>query len=351
MNSLIQSFSKTLGFFVALVLIVFFIILIVNLGGERKDNYFEYIKGDKKSDKIIALINLSGPIIDEQNNLYNYGLINNIEAIYPSIIENYLEELKKLEINGIVVSVNSPGGSVSASQKIYNLFKNFKIENNIPLYFHGAGTLVSGGYWISLAGDKVFADYGTIIGSIGVKGPNWLYYNSPTALSKGLLGNSVESPNGIKLFSNSAGLYKDIFNPFRQPTKIEIFKLQEMIDDIYFDFVNLVSNNRKIEKEIITNEIGAMIFNTKKAKINFLIDNQKNLKETYQLMSKKLNLSNFKIISNKKSSSYNFFNLKILKYLNKNFSIDKESIVKESFCNNFNNQFSSVSLNLSKINC
>ena len=65
--------------------------------------------------------------------------------------------------------------------------------------------LTSGAYWVSLSGDKIFASYGAIIGSIGVKGPDWIYFNSPTSLSSGILGTSIESPNGIKMYSNIAG--------------------------------------------------------------------------------------------------------------------------------------------------
>ena len=75
-------------------------------------------------------------------------------------------------------------------------------------------------------------------------------------------------------------MYKDIFNPFRKPTKEEMNKLQTMVDDIYSHFVNLVSINRKIEKNIITDDIGAMVFNSKRAKLNYLIDDEKNINVT-----------------------------------------------------------------------
>ena len=78
-----------------------------------------------------------------------------------------------------------------------------------------------------------------------------IYYNSPTSLSPGILGGYIESPNGIKLYSNIAGISKDIFNPFREPTDKEITQLQQMVDDIYEDFINLVSSSRKIETKII----------------------------------------------------------------------------------------------------
>ena len=104
-----------------------------------------------------------------------------------------------LSIPAVAVSINSPGGSVSASQNIYMLFQKFKEENKITIYFNTSDILASGGYWVSLSGDKIFASYGALIGSIGVKGPDWLYYNSPTSLSTGILVGIIYWSLGLDL--------------------------------------------------------------------------------------------------------------------------------------------------------
>ena len=350
MKLFIQTFIKILGFLFA----VLFFIILVGLASNFINNksYFSYFKGDKKSDQKIAILYISGPIISEPINYYNFEFLNSSEAIFPSIIEEYLNELEKKQIVGLIISINSQGGSVSASQKIYNLLNNFKKKNNIPLYFHSSDVLASGGYWISLSGDKIFADYGTIIGSIGVKGPDWLYYNSPTSLSTGLLGNSVESPSGIKLFSNTAGVSKDIFNPFREPSEKEKNKLKQMVNDIYDDFVTLVSKNRKIEKTIIKNKIGAMIFNTQKAQQLYLIDAQKGIEEVIESLVKELKLDSKKIITNKNKTKLQLLYLKILSYLKNEKLINQNKIIiKNKFCNNLFNEFSAVSVNFNNANC
>ena len=351
MKLFIQTFSKILGFLFAILFFVILLGLTSNFFDNNK-SYFSYFKGNKKSDKIIAILNISGPIISEPINYYNFEIFSSLEVIYPSIIEEYLSELEKKQIVGLIISINSQGGSVSASQKIYTLLNNFKEKNNIPIYFHSSDILASGGYWVALSGDKIFADYGTVIGSIGVKGPDWLYYNSPTALSTGMLGNSIESPNGIKLFSNTAGVSKDIFNPFREPSQKEKIKLQQMINDIYEDFVTLVSKNRKIEKIIIKDQIGAMIFNTAKARKHYLIDAQKNIDEIIEILAKELKLDSKKIITNKDNSKFQLLNLKILSYLKNDNLIDQNKlIIKNKFCNNLYNEFSAVSVNIHNTNC
>ena len=295
------AFTKILGFLTAILIFIIIIGLIISLINRTNNNSsFTYLRGDSTSTNKIAVLNINGPIISEPANFYRFAGMGNFDAIYPTLIESYLTDLQKEKVLGLIVSINSPGGSVSASHTIYNLFNQFKIKNNIPLYFYSTDMLTSGAYWVSLSANKIFTNYGALIGSIGVKGPDWIYYNSPTSLSTGLLGNAVESPKGIELFSNTAGISKDILNPFRQPSKKEISQLQSMVNNIYNDFVNLVSSNRKIEKNIVVNEIGAMIYNSKEAQKHYLIDGQKNINETIEVMAKELNLDNTNIISNNK---------------------------------------------------
>jgi len=170
-----------------------------------------------------------------------------------------------------------------------------------------------------------------------VKGPDWIYYNSPNLLSSGFLGNTIESEKGIKLFSNTAGKSKDILNPFRMPTQEETDNLQEMVDQIYQDFITLVSSSRKIEKKILINDIGAMIYNSSEAKKNYLIDGVENLEGVIEVLKKKLKINDFKIITNE--SKFKNLSLSI------NYSKDNNKKVNAIFCNNIKNQFSVAIIN------
>ena len=198
MTHFFNAFTKILGFLTAILIFIIIIGLIISLINRTNNNSsFIYLKGDSSSTNKIAVLNINGPIISEPANFYRFAGMGNFDAIYPTLIESYLTDLQKEKVLGLIVSINSPGGSVSASHTIYNLFNQFKIKNNIPLYFYSTDMLTSGAYWVSLSANKIFTNYGALIGSIGVKGPDWIYYNSPTSLSTGLLGNAVESPKGI----------------------------------------------------------------------------------------------------------------------------------------------------------
>ena len=344
MKQFFSAFFSVFGFITAILSLII-IIGILKSFSSSNDDLFYYYKGDSKSNNEIAILKIDGPIISQPMNFNNIKFIQSFEVIYPNLIEKYLSELNQRNIKGLIISINSPGGSVSATKKIYDLFVEFKKNNNIPIYFHTSNLLASGGYWLALASDKIYASYGALIGSIGVKGPDWIYYNKPTSLSSGLLGSTVESPRGIKLFSNSAGTSKDLFNPFRPPNEKETEKLQLIVNDIYNDFVSLTSSSRKIESEIIINDIGAMIFNTKRAKENFLIDGEHDLDKVSNILIEKLKLKNFKIINNNKITKYNFFSLMdsniLFKYF---FSKDYETKIISQFCNNLKNELNAVSI-------
>ena len=252
--------SSISAFFILLIILPIFLSKIEN------EKIFVHSKGDANSLNKIAVLKLIGPILNEPYSLSDYNLFNNIRIIYTNKVEKTLKSLESEKIKGLIISIDSPGGSVSASFSLFKLFEEFKKKNNIELYFHTNELMASGAYWASLSGKKIFANYGSLIGSIGVKGPDWIYFDQPIVISNGLLGSSVATKNGIKKFNNIAGNSKDIFDPFREPTNNEKIDLQNAVQNIYSDFVNEVSSSRKIETNIILNDIGAMIYDPKTAK-------------------------------------------------------------------------------------
>ena len=167
-------FFRTLGFLSFLLIFFIIISFLLQLTNNLNKIQFSKIDGDEKSKNIIATINLNGPIINNNNtfghNLYNY--------INPVDVKFYLEELKKIEVKVLIININSPGGTVSATNELENIFYKFKRETNVKIYFFTKEILASGGYWIATSADKIFASYGSIIGSIGVNGPSWFYYDT-----------------------------------------------------------------------------------------------------------------------------------------------------------------------------
>ncbi len=114
-------FIKTLAVFISiLTIIILSLLLISNL--EVKDNNFTFLFGNEKSNNVISIIELDGLIIEKKRGFSN---LSNQFIISPSEIKNHLDEIKELSPKIIIFSINSPGGTVSASKEFYNIIKKF----------------------------------------------------------------------------------------------------------------------------------------------------------------------------------------------------------------------------------
>ena len=147
-----------------------------------------------------------------------------------------------------------------------------------------------------------------------MKGPDWFFYDKPRTLSTGIFGNTIETENGIKVFSSKAGKSKDILNPFRKPTKDELEHLQKMVDEIYSDFIRIVSKERKIETTMLEEDIGALIFTSEQAADLNLIDSELSLEKLI-----------IKTIKDKK-----FLDYKVIKIVNTKNSLVREILTSTS---------------------
>lgn len=286
-------FIKSIAIFLSILIIIIFTSILLNFFAKNEDE-FTLLYGDKSSTNIIAVLELNGLILETSREFTN---LSNPFTISPLNVKNNLENLKEISPKIIIFSINSPGGTVSASKRLYDIIKNYKINNNnTKIIVHTNELLASGGYWVAAAADEIYASYGSIIGSIGVKGPDWFFYDEPKKISTGIFGNSVETEKGIKVFSNKAGKSKDIFNPFRKPTNTELEHLQNMVNEIYNDFIRIISKERKIETSTIVNDIGALIYTSEQASDLHLIDGEINLDNLIIKTVKENDLTKYKVI-------------------------------------------------------
>jgi len=139
-------------------------------------------------------------------------------------------------VKGILVRVNSPGGVVSPAQEIYDEIKRIEDETEKPVVISMGALEASGAYYISCAGDFIFANPGTMTGSIGVI----LEYPVVKELMDKI---------GVQYEVIKSGPVKDVGSPFREPSQEDTTMLQAAIDDIYDQFINVVAESRKLEPE------------------------------------------------------------------------------------------------------
>ncbi len=323
----IRVFLKTLGFLFGILIFVIFVNVLIYIL-PKEDTEITFLEGNEQSNNIIAILELNGPIINNSNQLLSKGLI---EYVDPDEVSKKLNKLEKSNPKILILNINSPGGTVSATASLEKIILDFKKRNDLKIYIYSNEILASGGYWIATVGDKIFANYGSIIGSIGVSGPSWYYYNKPISISSGFFGKNIETKNGIEVFNQNAGYSKDLYNPFRKPTNEELKHLENIVLEIYNDFIFKVSKSRKIEINTIRNSIGGLIYTSKQAKENFLLDDVLYFDDLITQIVKEENFETYKVIKIKNNISY--INDYILKLIFKDSNL---------FCNKFNSNFVSV---------
>lgn len=197
-------------------------------------------------DKRVALIKLEGVIID-----------SGYFPMASKIIES-LKEVKELGIKTVVLRINSPGGTVGASQEIYSEIKKLQKEG-IKVVVSLGDVAASGGLYIAVAGDKIVSNPGTVTGSIGV-------------IIKSSVIKDLYKKIGIEHQVVKSGPYKDILSQTKFFTEEEKQILQELIDNTYDQFITSISENRNIDKEEVKKFADGRIFTGEQAKEYGLVD-------------------------------------------------------------------------------
>ena len=185
-----------------------------------------------KKKKIISHIKLTGVI-------GNAGKFK--QGIDFSGQEEIIEKafsLKKAKC--VAISINSPGGSPVQSHLIYNFIRSLAKKNKKKVIVFAEDVAASGGYLIACAGDEIFANSSSIIGSIGVIYSSFGF----TELIKKI---------GVERRVHTAGKNKSTLDPFLEEKNEDIERLKKIQLDLHQDFINVVENSRgsKLQKKEI----------------------------------------------------------------------------------------------------
>jgi len=149
-----------------------------------------------------------------------------------------VQQLKKFadddSVKAIILHVNSPGGGVAASEEIYREVKRIRDEKKKRIVAAIETVGASGAYYVSSATNKIYADNGSIVGSIGVIA-EWVNYGQLLQWAK------------LKDITLKAGEFKDTGSPTRDLTPAEREYLQSMIDNMHSQFIQAVADGRKMK--------------------------------------------------------------------------------------------------------
>lgn len=175
--------------------------------------------------------------------------------------EEVIESLKmaeEYEVKALIVRINSPGGTVGASQEIYQAIKKVR-EKGIPVVASFGDVAASGGVYVAMAANKIVSNPGTITGSIGVI----IKSNNLTELY---------SKIGVSAQVIKSGSHKDILASYRPLTEEERELLQGTIDDTYLQFVEAVAEGRGLDVDKVKSFSDGRIFSGRQAKHFKLVD-------------------------------------------------------------------------------
>ena len=279
------------------------------------DKYLQYVYDNKKSTKKnndkIAIIYAEGTILmgEEPRNLS--------DQLTPNTIITELDKaLKNKNIKGIVLRVNSPGGSALASAVINNKIK--EVNKDKPVYVSIGGIAASGGYYISADAKKIFADKGSLTGSIGVVS---LIPNVKELVEK----------IDINIEELKKGEYADIYSLTNEVTKDKLDKIYASNLKVYDEFLNVVSEGRDLNREYVHSIAQGKVWLGEEALELKLVDEIGGIEDTISNLAKDLNLTHYDVIEISESLDYNSILKKYIPLIEVNDKIQSIFVEKELY--------------------
>ena len=217
------------------------------------------------------------------------GLVE-VEGVILSS-EEIISELKAHNSNpsvkGIILRINSPGGAVAPSQEIYT--ELLRIKENKKVYASISSVAASGGYYIAVGTEKIFSNPGSITGSIGVI--------MQTFNLSGLMKTMGVESVVVKSAEN-----KDIGSSFRKMTPEERVLIKSVIDDTLEQFIQAITQNRKLSRSEVEKLADGRIFTGRQAKEKGLVDELASYQEVLKEIKKDLGLTEAQVVSAKKTT-------------------------------------------------
>jgi protease-4 len=201
--------------------------------------------------------------------------INGVITESKDAMEDIVKFKEDDSIKGVIIRINSPGGSVGPSQEIYS--EVIKLKAKKKVYASMGSVCASGGYYIAVAGEKIYAMPATITGSIGVIMEHMIIED--------LFKKIGLQPNTIK-----SGAFKDAGTPLRKMKEEERLYFQGILDSIHEQFIKVVALERKIPIDNAKKLSDGRIFTGTQAKDLKLVDKIGTFYDAVDDMKKALNM-------------------------------------------------------------
>ena len=233
----------------------------------------KFVSGDREASERIAVVRINGTIMSP-------------------FTERTLKILKRIgndaNVKGIVLSVESPGGFVADSQRIYDQLMELHEQKGKTIYVSMGRLAASGGYYVAMGGgpkSKIYAEPATWTGSIGVIIPRY-------DVSK------LASDYGVKSEPLVTGPFKDALSPFKEMSPEERDVWKAIMDEAFDEFLTIIDKSReKLDKEAVRKLATGQIYTAKQALANGMVDGILYEKDVITQLQKDLGLSKARAVT------------------------------------------------------
>jgi len=176
----------------------------------------------------VGIVKLEGPIFDVEK-----------------VLDDLAEFSERMDVKAIVLRIDSPGGAVAPSQEVYEKVKLISKEK--PIVVSVGSLAASGGYYAAAGSNKIVANRGSILGSIGV------IVEYPVAVE-------LLDKIGLRFETVTSGSAKDIGSPTREVTPKDRAALKSVVFDLHQQFVKAVSSGRSLSKDYVSSLADGRVF-------------------------------------------------------------------------------------------
>lgn len=229
------------------------------------------------------------------------GEIHSGKSTYQSTgADTVLDKLREIEdnndIKGVLIEINSPGGTVGASQEIFEQLMYLREKKNKKVVVSMKDLAASGGYYIASAADYIYTEAGTITGSIGV-----------ITVSPNISG--LLKKYSIEMRVYKAGKYKDILSMFKDSTEEEVAIIEGLLSDTYNRFIADVARGRKKKVSTIEKLAEGKIYSGEAAVKNKLADEIGGRREAMSKLTELCGVSHLNLLEEEESPFDRLFSI------------------------------------------
>ncbi len=264
---------------------------VVNIPLGLGTSEYKPVELDSGGDKTILVLDIDGTITSGTTS----G--DSLTGFDTSTVNEVTRKLALAEkddnIVGVILRIDSPGGGVTASDIVYEEIRKFKEETKVPIYACFLNVAASGGYYIAMAADEIYAHPTTITGSVGVVA---------TFPQVNELGNKI----GMSVKTIKSGELKDMGSPFKKMGEEEEAVFQNLVNEMYVRFVNIIESGREnLDRNTIMKLADGRIYTADQAKENGLIDDIMYMEQVVEKMRTDTNEDDARVVLYRRTSTEN----------------------------------------------